>query len=159
MAYIQGVLGSVEVNELGLILPHEHLFTDLRGPDTPGYAQTDPDDVRRVIGPYLDEAWNAGVTTLVECSPSGVGRNPVVLQRLAKSPRIAIVAPTGVYRRGFMPKAVLAMSEDEVTEWMIAEIIQGIEGAPMRAGFINMKQFSPAGCGFFTLFSSSCAMV
>ena len=39
---IQSVKGPVEIDSLGLILPHEHLFTDLRGPQVAGYAQADP---------------------------------------------------------------------------------------------------------------------
>src|SRR5690242_1798071 len=41
--------GPVEIDSLGLILPHEHLFTDLRGPSVSGYAQGDPDAVVRVV--------------------------------------------------------------------------------------------------------------
>lgn len=33
--------GPVDIDALGLILPHEHLFTDLRGPLVAGYAQTE----------------------------------------------------------------------------------------------------------------------
>ena len=47
--YLQTITGPVHAEELGLILPHEHLFTDLRGPDTPGYAVGDPETVARVM--------------------------------------------------------------------------------------------------------------
>ena len=32
MKKLQTVTGPVDIDSLGLILPHEHLFTDLRGP-------------------------------------------------------------------------------------------------------------------------------
>jgi len=53
--------GPVEVNSVGLILPHEHLFTDLRGPHLPDYAQAEPSDVVKVVQPYLEEAFVAGL--------------------------------------------------------------------------------------------------
>lgn len=138
MRYIQTVSGPVSVNELGLILAHEHLFTDLRGPDSPDYARADPEDVRRVMQPYLDEAWNAGVTALAECSTGGVGLNPAVLKKLAEGSRIAIVAPTGVYRHGFIPKQIQDMDEETLTQWMTTHLTQGIDGTWVRAGFIKM---------------------
>jgi hypothetical protein len=54
MAILQTVLGPVDSSTLGLILPHEHLFTDLRTPDAPGQGEGDPADVVRVMKPYLD---------------------------------------------------------------------------------------------------------
>ena len=39
---IHTIKGPVELEALGLILPHEHPFPDLRGPHVPEYAQGDP---------------------------------------------------------------------------------------------------------------------
>ena len=95
MKSIQTVKGRVAIDSLGLILPHEHMFTDLRGPHVPDYAQGQASAVVRVVEPFLAEAAAAGVTTLVECSTAGVGRNVEVLQALAESTPIHIVAPAG----------------------------------------------------------------
>src|SRR5512138_2207939 len=103
---IHSVRGPVEIDSLGLILPHEHLFTDLRGPHVPGYAQADPLAVVNVVLPYLKEASTSGVTALVECSTLGVGRNIEVLCRLAEVSPIHIVAPTGVYRDAYIPDSL-----------------------------------------------------
>jgi phosphotriesterase-related protein len=92
---IHTVNGPVDPASLGLILPHEHLFTDLRGPSVDGYAQGDPSKVMQVVGPYLNEAAEAGVTALVECSTLGVGRNLSVLRALAESTPIRIIARPG----------------------------------------------------------------
>jgi len=59
---IQTIKGSIEIDSLGLILHHEHLFTDLRGPLVPGYAQAEPEAVVGVVGPYLAGAFAQGVT-------------------------------------------------------------------------------------------------
>ena len=57
---IQTVKGDVSVNSLGMWLPHEHLFTDLRGPMVPGYAEGDPLDVEYTVRPHLEAAAAAG---------------------------------------------------------------------------------------------------
>ena len=38
-------LGPRSKAELGMILPHEHVFVDLRTPDQPGYAKAEAADV------------------------------------------------------------------------------------------------------------------
>jgi phosphotriesterase-related protein len=138
MAYVQTVLGPVDVDDLGLILAHEHLFTDLRTPDEPGQGQGDPADVVRVMKPYLDEVWEAGATALIECSPPGVGQNPVVMEALAKQSQVTIVMPTGLYRQQWIPQDKLEMSDAELTDWMVGEIADGIQGTSVKAGFIKM---------------------
>ena len=135
---IHTVNGPVEIDSLGLILPHEHLFTDLRGPHVPEYAQGDPSAVLEIVGPYLAEAAAAGATALVECSTIGVGRNLPVLQRLAEATSMHIVAPTGVYRDAFIPAALRDVGEDYLADLWTKELTEGIEGTSIRAGFIKL---------------------
>ena len=138
MAHFQTVLGPVDVDDLGFILAHEHLFTDLRTPDEPGQGQGDPDDVVRVMKPYLDEAWEAGITTLIECTPPGVGQNPAAIKALAQNSQVTLVMPTGLYRQQWIPRDKLAMSDADLTGWMVGEIAEGIQGTEVKAGFIKM---------------------
>jgi phosphotriesterase-related protein len=135
---LQTVTGAVPVDQLGLILPHEHLFTDLRGPQTPDYAQADPEEVLRVMSPYLQQAYQVGVTALVECSTGGVGRNITILHRLAENTPLSIVAPTGVYREAFMPDVVKEMTVQVLAEAWIHDLTQGIDDSSIQAGFIKI---------------------
>lgn len=137
-AQIHTVKGPVAVESLGLILPHEHLFTDLRGPGVPGYAQAEPSSVEKVVGPYLAEAYSAGVTALVECSTVGVGRNPAMLKCLADATPIHIVAPTGVYREAYIPVDLQETKEQELAELWTKDLLEGIEGTSIQAGFIKL---------------------
>jgi hypothetical protein len=126
-AYIQTGRGSGNIQDMGLILPHEHLFTDLRGPLVPDYAQAEPEVVAQAMAPDLEAAHEAGVTALVECSTVGVGRNVAVLQRLAEVTPIHIVAPTGLYREQFVPPRLRSMSVEELAEEWIRELKEGIK--------------------------------
>jgi phosphotriesterase-related protein len=136
--YIHTLKGPVDPTSLGLILPHEHLFTDLRGPSVPDYAQRDPAAVVDVVAPHLADAAATGVTALVECSTVGVGRNLSVLRSLGEATSIYIVAPTGVYRDAYIPASMRDMSEDELAELWTTELTEGIEGTSVRAGFIKL---------------------
>ncbi|HYH12548.1 MAG TPA: hypothetical protein VD789_09370, partial [Thermomicrobiales bacterium] len=55
-------LGPKTADELGMILPHEHVFVDLRTWDQPGYGEADPEDVVRLMTPEIEAVRAAGVT-------------------------------------------------------------------------------------------------
>lgn len=137
--------GPIKESAAGLILPHEHVFTDLRGPDKPGYGEADDADVLRVMKPLLSNAHRAGVSTLIECTTIGVGRNVPMIAKLASATGMQIVVPTGVYgRANFAPRKYAEMSEDALARWMMTEIVVGIaepapssDGKLVRAGFIK----------------------
>ncbi len=135
---VRTITGDVAPESLGVILPHEHLFVDLRGPTAPDYAVADPEKVVRVMRPFLAAIETAGVTALVDCAPPGVGRNVAVLRRLAEDTTIRIIAPTGVYRESFIPASLWSLSVEALADLWIRELTQGMEGTESRAGFIKL---------------------
>jgi len=136
--YLHTLTGPVAASEIGLILPHEHIFVDLRGPYAPDYAQAKAEDVIQLMQPYLEAAWSAGITALVECTPPGVGRNLVILRRVAEITPIRIIVPTGIYREAFTPMDMRNLEVDTLANLWIQELEEGIEGTHIRAGFIKL---------------------
>ncbi|HCO93753.1 MAG TPA: hypothetical protein DIU00_07365 [Phycisphaerales bacterium] len=138
--FFETTQGPIPVKGLGIVLPHEHIFTDLRGPTTPGYGQADAADVVRVMAPLLTDARDKGVGVLIECSSIGVGRNVAVIAQVAEASGLPVVVPTGVYgRANFAPPEHRNMTEDELTTLFISEIQDGIEGTGIKAGFIKIS--------------------
>jgi phosphotriesterase-related protein len=136
--YMHTLTGPVPEGDLGLVLPHEHIFVDLRGPSVPNYAQAEAVDVIRLMKPYLDAAWSAGVTAFIDCTPPGVGRNLTILRRVAEITPIRLLTPTGVYREAFTPMAMRNLSANALADIWIRELAESIEGTPVRAGFIKL---------------------
>lgn len=132
-------LGPKTADELGLILPHEHVFVDLRTPDQPGYAQADTEDVVRVMKPELVKARVSGVSAIVECSTVGVGRRADILKAVSEAANYPLVAPTGIYREPWVPEWAHRASEDELYRWMLKELTEDIEGTGVQAGFIKLS--------------------
>lgn len=132
-------LGPRTADELGLILPHEHVFVDLRTPDQPGYAEADTDDVIRLMTPEIHRAQAAGVTTMVECSPVGVGRRIDILKAVSEATGMPLVVPTGIYREPWVPAWAQRASEDELQEWMLGELTGEIEGTGVLAAWIKLS--------------------
>jgi phosphotriesterase-related protein len=137
--HLQTIRGPIPTENLGLILPHEHLFTDLRGPAISNYAVADASDVVRVIGPLLSEAHSSGVTAMVECSTIGVGRNIQILKSLSEITPIHIVVPTGVYREEYIPAEMKSMTVEDLAKLWVRELLEGIEDTEIRAGFIKLS--------------------
>jgi phosphotriesterase-related protein len=135
---IHTLKGPVESDLLGLMLPHEHLFTDLRGPQVLDYARGEAAAVINVVEPFLAKAVAAGVTALVECSTVGVGRNLEVLRALAEATPIHILAPTGVYRDAYIPASLREMDENKLADLWTRELTEGMEETSLRAGFIKL---------------------
>ena len=139
MSSLITTLGPKRADELGMILPHEHVFVDLRTYDQPGYAQADAADVIALMAPELAAARALGVTALVECTPVGVGRRADILKAVSDAIGMPLVVPTGIYREPWVPDWAHAASEDTLCEWMLGELNEQIEQSGMRAGFVKLS--------------------
>jgi phosphotriesterase-related protein len=139
MPQLVTTLGVKSAAELGMILPHEHVFVDLRTWDQPGYAQADPADVIALMGPEVRKAQTAGVTAIVECSTGGVGRRADIDRAVSEATDFPIVVPTGLYREPWIPDWAHRASEAELREWMTAELLGQIEDSGVQAGWIKLS--------------------
>ena len=135
---IHTVLGEIDSKDMGLTLPHEHLFFDLRGPSRPEGFHVDREKVVNTVLPSLLALKEKGVSTLFECSTGGIGRDPLILEALARRSGLNIVAPTGLYKQPFMPHWAYTKTADEIADWMREEIQTGIENTSVKAGFIKL---------------------
>ncbi len=139
MLQIFTTLGPRTSADLGLILPHEHVFVDLRTWDTPGYAQADGEDVVSLMAPELAKAQAAGVTAIVECSTVGVGRRADIDRAVSEAADLPVIVPTGVYREPWIPDWVHDASEAHLTDWMLGELQGEIQDSKVQAGWIKLS--------------------
>ena len=139
MTGIITTLGLKSSVELGLILPHEHIFVDLRTWDTPDYAQADVEEVIQLMAPEIRKAQDAGVTAIVECSTVGVGRRADIDRAVSETANLPLVIPTGIYREPWVPDWAHAASEAKLAEWMLDELQGEIEQSGVQAGWIKLS--------------------
>ncbi len=138
MPHLITTLGPIAAADLGMILPHEHIFVDLRTWDQPGYGEADTAEVIRLMAPEIERVRAAGITAIVEPGPIGVGRRADILLAVSEATQFPLVIPTGIYREPWMPPWVHAASEEELRDWMIAELSEGVEQTGVRAGWIKV---------------------
>lgn len=132
-------LGPKQADELGMILPHEHVFVDLRTWDEPGYAEADPEDVIDLMAPEIERARAVGVTAIVECSTGGVGRRADIDRAVSEATDFPLIVPTGFYREPWIPPWVHQADGDALRDFMLGELTDEIGGTGVRAGWIKLS--------------------
>lgn len=117
----------------GYTLMHEHTTIDLSG------VKNDPDCRLDCFDETLAEyrrLYACGVRTIVDVTNDGMGRDPAYVSAIEQASGIRIVQSTGFYKEPFLPPRVFTQTVDELADWMISEIANGIPGGP-KAGMIG----------------------
>ena len=158
------VNGPIDKEELGITLPHEHLFVDLRFtwkmPADPALGRVALGDVRpehlhllrndlgavranlvlddpAAAARELARFKRAGGGAIVEVSSIGAGRREEHFRAVSRKTGVHIVAGSGFYIRESLPPEVLQASEEELAGRIIAEMQTGIGRTGIRPGIIG----------------------
>jgi len=138
---VMTVLGTISPKEMGVTLPHEHVLVDFIGAEKVSRDRYDADEAFEVIVPHLERVKKLGCRTFVECTPAYIGRDPVLLRRLAKKTGMHILTNTGYYGAAndeFVPKHAYEETADQLAARWVREWKEGIEGTGIRPGFIKI---------------------
>ncbi len=138
MGRIRTVLGDISPEKFGLVLVHEHVICDFIGADEVNIERYDPKEVFEVMLPYLKEIRQLGVTGFVDCTPAYMARDPQLLVNLSEASEINILTNTGLYKEPFLPKYAFECSVEEIAVLWTREIEEGVDGTPIKAGFIKI---------------------
>lgn len=138
-AILYTTLGPKRADEVGMILPHEHLFVDLGPIEAASYLTANVSEAVAVMAPEVEKIKAQGVTVLVECTPVGVGRRADVDLAISQATNFPVVLPTGIYREPWVPQWARDADEVALTEWMVQELTQGIEETRIPAAWIKVS--------------------
>ena len=135
---IQTVRGLIRPDQLGVTLPHEHLYDQLwEIAGRNDYAgQLDDDEL------VCDEVLafrKAGGQSIVECTVRGIGRSPERLVRVSDRTAVHIVMGCGWYREPYYPPGDLIdrRSVDDLASEIIFEIESGVAESGIHPGIIG----------------------
>ncbi len=140
-AVVESVRGPLEAARLGTTLVHEHVLVDFGGAATASRSRYDAEAVFRTVLPQLEELAKRGCRTLFECTPAYLGRDPLLLRRLADASGLQIVTNTGYYGAAkdiAVPMHAYAESAEQLAARFVAEFRHGIEGTGIRPGFVKV---------------------
>jgi len=159
---VQSVLGTIDPEQLGITLPHEHLFADITSVVEPPYEASQRGRAYHPVSlenlgwirynyfrnydnallsdegtalAELDLYRRAGGATIVDVSTVGIGRDPIALARVARGSGVNVIMATGYYVEATHPPGVAASSQQELAAHMVVEITEGaILERPNSAG-------------------------
>ena len=159
------VTGPMKPEQLGTAIMHEHIFIDFWLDKAPGFNApvTDVDvwnqkltlenlhldrEGKRIKDNYLltDENLavselqyfkNLGGQTVVDVTSIGLGRDPLALRRVANAAGLNIVMGAGWYQKAYHPKDMDLRTLEDLTEEIIQDVVQGVNGTGIRSGIIG----------------------
>ena len=161
---IQTVLGAVAPDAIGITLPHEHLLIDFKVMFAEPAAAADKARAREPVSlanlgwvrqnfnanldnlRLLDEQVaqdeillfkEAGGRTVIDPTPTTIGRDPRALARIARATGLNVVMGAGYYVAASHPPDMDRRTVDELAREMIADITTGVGDTGIRAGLIG----------------------
>jgi phosphotriesterase-related protein len=153
MAQVSTVTGMVDAEELGTTLIHEHL----RNSDEAVHNQwpqagaakeeppheVGPDEVLDIAVREAKAAVDLGIKTIGEPTAMFLGRDVGFLKRVADETGLQIVPCTGIYTYDHLPQFFMNRDPDQIAEFFVADIEQGIQGTDIKAAFIKCAADEP----------------
>lgn len=163
---IMTVLGPIDADSIGNTLMHEHCLvaavdaysdTDNNDPEYQAFLKSEicPENRQRIIFNMHKHQSNtenqdenlsikelkyfkdAGGGTIVDVTTPGIGRDVNALARISKATGLNIVASTALYIEGTWPEKFRTMTQQQITDFMLDEIKNGIEETGIRPGYIG----------------------
>ncbi|MDX3076982.1 phosphotriesterase-related protein [Streptomyces sp. MI02-7b] len=143
-AQVHTVRGPVAASDLGTVLMHEHVFVL-----SEEFRQSLPetwDEEERVSKAVdrLKALAATGVTTLVDPTVIGLGRDVTRVAAVNEQVDINIIAATGIYTLGDIPHffrfhgpGTLLGGAEGMTELFVRELTEGIADTGIRAAFLK----------------------
>lgn len=156
---VQTVAGLVSASDLGHTLMHEHILFDL----TPASQRVKPEEeVVITLENVFDVTWRpndfpgnhrmqdvsvatreverfrqAGGGTIVEMTIGGLFPDPKGLRQVSQATGVHIVMGAGFYTEVYQEPETLALSVEELTDIMTAQVLEGAWGTDIRCGIIG----------------------
>ena len=163
---VQTVLGLIEADDLGVVLPHEHLFIE-----TGSYfiEPSQPEEKELAYQPVCLEnlSWvrshkfsnldnlgftdeqtaisevmrfkKAGGNTIAELTPNNIGRNPSGIVRVAQATGLNVIMGTSYYmEQSYRPEMHMdSRTDEDIAEEFVRDIMVGVGDTGIRAGILG----------------------
>ena len=137
MPTVNTVTGPIDTSVLGFTLMHEHIYVLSEGVATnfPHLFDRKARFAQAVAA--LKEAKAHGVSTIVDLTVLGLGRDVAFVRDIARAAGITIIAATGLYTYDELPHYFVSRGVDHMADCFVSDIETGIQGTDVRAAIIK----------------------
>ncbi|MCK5096972.1 MAG: hypothetical protein KAR45_02655, partial [Desulfobacteraceae bacterium] len=139
--FIQDVKGTHPLDSNQIWLTHEHILVDFIGADSIRPNRWNHDSIIKEVMPYFEELKEFNVNYFVDATPNYLGRDVLLLEKIANKTGIRIITNTGLYgarNNKYIPKYVQQITAENLAERWINEYQNGIDNTSIRPGFIKI---------------------
>jgi len=143
-ATVETVRGPVPIAELGTTLMHEHIFVLTPDSQANWLGEWDEEDKVADAVSKLQALRDQGVTTIVDPTVDGLGRNVARVARINAEVDINIIVATGVYTYHEVPHffskrgpGIAPGLEDPMVDLFVRDIREGVQGTGVKAAFLK----------------------
>jgi phosphotriesterase-related protein len=135
---VMSVTGPVDEADLGRVLVHEHIVISMPGEELdPSYAPDMGEIVARGVD-QLQKLRDLGVGAIVDPCPIELGRDPELYAEVSQKSGVKIIFATGFYMESQgIPHYWRARDADEIAEFYLSEIADGVGSTGLRPGVIK----------------------
>ena len=140
MTLVRTVLGDIAPETLGITAAHEHLWCDQTMAKSADFPRTGEPMFLQDLDMVVDEAsrfHTAGGRAIVEVTVHGWGRDLAVLAEISRRTGLHVVATAGFYVESCHPDFVPEASTEELTDFLVGEVMDGADGGPARCGLLK----------------------
>jgi predicted metal-dependent phosphotriesterase family hydrolase len=131
---IQTVRGPIEPGDLGLTLPHEHVFINLVREYRGDGLLNDEALMKAELARFAER----GGTTLIDCTSDDIGRDPEGLRGMSAATGLNIIMGCGHYRDPYLdPSTIDRTSTDRLADELVRDLTEGVRDTGVRAGIIG----------------------
>ncbi|MCJ7691160.1 MAG: hypothetical protein MUO60_17855 [Clostridiaceae bacterium] len=138
---IQDLNGIHKLASNQIWLSHEHILVDFIGVDSIQPNTWNHDSIIKEVIPYLDELKEFNVNYFVDATPNYLGRDVLLLEKIANKTGIRIITNTGLYgarNNKYIPHYAQVMTAEDLAKMWINEYENGIDETSIRPGFIKI---------------------
>ena len=138
MPTVNTVTGPVDVTALGFTLMHEHVYVLTEGLNAEFPHLWDRDARMKQAVADLSEAKAHGVSTMVDLTVLGLGRDVAFVREAAQKSDMQIIAATGLYTFDELPHYFASRSIDQMADIFVRDIEVGIQGTDVKAAILKV---------------------
>lgn len=138
---IQDIKGTHPADSTQIWLSHEHILVDFIGADSIQPTRYNHDAIIKAVLPYLEELKEFKVNYFVDATPNYLGRDVLLLEKIASKTGIQIITNTGLYgarNNKFIPQYVQKITAEDLAQKWIDEYQNGIDKTSIKPGFIKI---------------------
>jgi phosphotriesterase-related protein len=137
MPPVNTVTGLVDTSTLGFTLMHEHVYVLTEGLNATFPHLWDRDARTQVAADKLAEAKAHGVSTMVDLTVMGLGRDVTLVREAARRSSMQVIVATGLYTYDEVPRHFEHRDVDYMAGLFVHDIEHGIQGTDIKAAILK----------------------